>query len=209
MTCWIALKARADCPECGQPVMLNGPWANMRCPSCHSKSSIGYYWPKVVANALERAPKGRNFATKFMLDTGKPVTALYYAVNKDQAPICSSCDAELEGVDAIATGTDGTFHCAGCGAAHETFPAPKNLHSNALQIFLGTRSTEQLAEAAPVNTKPVLFGCTNCGGNLKITGATTRILTCGYCEADLFLPQALWNALHPVKKRRAFWVRMR
>lgn len=209
MTRWIALKARADCPECGQPVMINGPWANMRCPSCQSKSPIGYWWPKVVENALEKGAKGRNFATKFAADTGKPVTALHYAVNRDQPPICSSCDAVLEGVDAIAAGTDGSFHCAACGAAHETFPAPKNLHPGAEQIFLGTRSSEQLAEAAQKDAKPVLFDCTNCGGNLKITSATTRILTCGYCEADLFLPQALWSALHPVKKRRAFWVRMR
>ncbi|MBK9000942.1 MAG: hypothetical protein IPM35_34915 [Myxococcales bacterium] len=49
----------------------------------------------------------------------------------------------------------------------------------------------------------MLFDCTSCGGNLKITGATTRVPTCGYCEADLFSPQALWNALHPA------WVRMR
>jgi ribosomal protein L37AE/L43A len=209
MTCWITVKARGDCPECGQPVMLNGPWASMRCPSCHSTSSVGYYWPKVVAAALEKGAGGRHFAAKFMMDTSKPVTTLHYAVNKDQPPICSSCDAALEGVDAIATGTDGTFHCAACGAAHETFPAPKNLHAGALQVFLGTRSSEQVDEAAPSNAKPVLFACTNCGGNLQINSTTSRILTCGYCDADLFLPQTLWNALHPVKKRCAFWIRMR
>lgn len=208
MTQWIALKARADCPECGQPVMINGPWANMRCPSCHSTTSIGYYWPKVVASALEKGGKGRNFTPRFIMDTSKPVTALHYAVSREQAPICSSCDAVLEGVDSIATGTDGSFHCAACGVSHETFPAPKNLHSSALQIFLGTRSAEQLTEVARTDTKPVLFDCTNCGGNLKITAATSRVLTCEYCDADLFLPQALWNVLHPIKKRRAFWVRL-
>jgi predicted RNA-binding Zn-ribbon protein involved in translation (DUF1610 family) len=206
---WIALKARTDCPECGLPVMLEGPWANLICPSCRSETAIGYYWSKLVASALDKAPGGRRFAPKFLMDTSKPITTLHYAVNKGQPPICSGCDVVLEGVDQIATGTDGSFHCAACGASHDTFPTPKHVQGGALQVFLAVREDQQLAESAAPSAKPVMFNCINCGGNLKITTETTRVVTCQYCEVDLFLPQALWNALHPVRKRRAFWMRTR
>ncbi len=206
---WIALKARVDCPECGLPVMLEGPWANMRCPSCHSETPVGYLWSPLIAAAQADAPGGRRFAPKFMLDTSKPITSVYYAVNKNQPPICAGCDQAIEGLDTIETGTDTTFHCSRCGAPHDTFPAPKHLRNGAAQIFLAVRETAQGAEPPAATTKPVLFNCTNCGGNLKITAETTRIVGCQYCEVDLFLPQALWNALHPVRKRRAFWIRLR
>lgn len=208
MATWIALKARAECPECGSSVMLEGPWATMHCPSCRAETPVGYYWTKLVADALEKAPGGRRFAPRFAMDTSKPVTSLSYAVNKDQRPICSACDEDLEAADQVKTGTDGTFRC-GCGAVHDTFPAPKHMQGGAAQIFLGVREKEQLRPSKDAAAKPVLFNCTNCGGNLKVTTDASRILTCEYCDVDLYLPQALWNALHPVKKRRAFWVRTR
>ena len=185
--------------------MLEGPWANMHCPSCHSETAVGYYWTKLVAAALEKAPNGRRFAPKFLLDTSKPVTTLYGAVNQDQRPICPACDKDIDGAEQVKTGTDGTFRCA-CGATHDTFPAPKHVQGG-LQIFLAVREKEQMRPQPGAPAKPVLFNCTNCGGNLKIGTDASRIVTCEYCEVDLFLPQALWNALHPVKKRRAFWVR--
>jgi hypothetical protein len=188
--------------------MLEGPWAEMQCPSCHAETPIAYWWSTLVANAGEKAPGGRRFAPRFAMDTSKPITHIHYAVNQGQPPICSGCDAVLD-VDAIANGTDGTFHCTACGAIHDTFPAPKHLRGGAVQIFLAVRDTDQLAERAAKTAKPVMFDCTNCGGNLKITTETTRFTTCQYCEVDLFLPQALWNALHPVRKRRAFWLRTR
>ncbi len=205
---WIALKARTDCPECGLPVMLEGPWANMICPSCRSKTAIGYYWADVIATAQSTAPGGRRFASKFIMDTSRPITTLHFAVNRGQPPICSGCDVVLEGVEQVATGTDGKIHCPACGTSHETFPAPKQARGGA-QVFLGVRQSEQLAQVVTMSAKPVLFSCTNCGGNLKITTETTRIVTCQDCEVDLCLPQALWNALHPVRKRRAFWIRTR
>jgi hypothetical protein len=29
---------------------------------------------------------------------------------------------------------------------------------------------------------------------------------CLYCKTTIFLPAELWHALHPVEKRRAWWV---
>lgn len=54
--------------------------------------------------------------------------------------------------------------------------------------------------------KPVLFSCPRCGAGLDIAAESPRILTCKYCDSDLYLPDALWHALHPVKRRAPFWV---
>jgi hypothetical protein len=175
---WIALKARVDCPECGLPVLLEGPWAAMRCPSCHSETAIGYWWGKLVAAAQEQAPGGRRFAPRFAMDTSKPIPSIFYAVNKGQPPICSGCDKVLDAATQVATGTDGSFQCTHCGEAHETFPAPRHLQGGVAQVFLALREGEQLAATTAQKAKPVMFSCTNCGGNLKITAETTRIVTC-------------------------------
>ena len=57
--------------------------------------------------------------------------------------------------------------------------------------------------------KPVLFNCPRCGGGLDISAEMPRILTCRYCESDLYLPDPLWHALHPIKKRAPFWIAFR
>jgi predicted RNA-binding Zn-ribbon protein involved in translation (DUF1610 family) len=91
-----------------------------------------------------------------------------------------------------------------------TFPTPpwlQELHPKAVQLFNAARDETVLA--APVTSpanRPVSFGCPDCGANLKITMESPRILECQFCKTDLFLPDPLWRALHPVRKRATWYV---
>lgn len=66
------------------------------------------------------------------------------------------------------------------------------------QLFAAeSEATEQLgslASAVADGARAVLFSCAQCGAHLKVTADSTRILTCSYCDTDLFLPDALWRA---------------
>jgi hypothetical protein len=207
MAKWIALKARVDCPECGQPVFLEGPWADMRCPSCHATSPVGEIWDYLVSFAAEEAPRGKRFKLGSVRNLNWPVPTVDYAVKVNQPPVCE-CGNVLDAVSQIQSGTDSTFHCPQCGAVHETFPAPKHVHGVA-QVFLARREDQQgTTETAP-DAKPVIFSCPQCSASLKIHSEHRRIVTCEFCDSDVFLPAELWHRLHPVRRRRAFWFRSR
>lgn len=135
---------------------------------------------------------------------------IYVGLNKDHPPLCSSCDEVLGEVETeVPDGTDGTFHCPACGASLPTWPAPGYLaQAKVAQVFLAPpEDSQSTAEPAAASLKPILFECPNCGAKLTITGDSRRVSTCEYCDADMFLPAALWNQLHPVRRRRAFWLR--
>jgi hypothetical protein len=113
--------------------------------------------------------------------------------------------------EAVPPGGDGRLSCK-CGACIATFPPPEWLRRavpTAVQLFGAARESapEGLAVVeSSTAIKPVVFGCPRCGAGLDIAAESPRILTCKYCDSDLYLPDALWHALHPVKKRTPFWV---
>ncbi len=158
-----------------------------------------------MERASEKAPGGTKFEQKIIINTGWATPTVSYAMNKNHPPICN-CGEVLDEVSQIASGTDGAFHCPACGLKHETFPAPRFVRGSAVQVFLAVRENQQATVSVP-DAKPVLFACPNCGANLHIDSEAKRIVTCQYCECDVFLPADLWHRLHPVRRRRAFWIR--
>ena len=125
-------------------------------------------------------------------------------------PICPGCAMPLP-AEAVPPGGDGRLACR-CGQSIATFPVPEWLRQvvpTALQLFGAARDGAPdglVVMESSTATKPVLFGCPRCGAGLDIAPESPRILTCKYCDTDLYLPDALWHALHPIKKRTPFWV---
>ena len=206
MAGWRALKMKLDCFDCGQPVMVDGPWATLRCPSCGEEMNIEFVWRR----AIEEAARAKNrFEQRSVFDTTNPVPFFSFAAARGTKPRCARCDAKLD-VSGIEDGTDGAFHCTGCGARHETWPAPRWLRklSPARQIFCGVREEDQGEEpVAEGSDKPVVLSCMNCSAPLQVTAESERVVPCAYCDVDVFLPAGIWHRLHPVRKRRAFWIR--
>ncbi len=214
---WLALKVRVNCPECGSALFIDGPYKKVLCDACGSRTSVSNLWPTLMENALDRGSGGRHFRAMSFVWAGNQVPHILYGANKGHPPLCSHCDEVLDEVENVADGTNGNFFCPACGAAHPTWSAPGYLSSKKLpggkrakQVFMAPTEDSQgnAAPAAGEPPKPILFGCLNCGANLRIAIETPRILTCEFCEADSFLPPAVWNRLHPIRKRRAFWIRL-
>ncbi len=204
MPTWYAVKMRLPCPECGESSFVDGPWSSVRCPHCGATTDIEFLWQKVLDRA--RREGQAEFQNATYLDTSRPVAANQYSFASGLAPTCT-CSAAMD-VDAIPDGADGLFACGACGAQHDTFSAPPHLQSlQVRQVFLAVREDQQLVTPDAPDARPIMFSCTSCGAALRITTETARIVRCEYCDVDLFLPAALWNQLHPVRRRRAFWLR--
>jgi hypothetical protein len=212
MSRWCGLKVRVDCPECGSAVLVDGPYKKVPCAACGAKVVLTKSWQWIVERAQEERG-GESFRSLVLMQAGRDAIGnIYVAFNKDQPPVCPSCDEVLDEVDGdsgVPNGTDGTFHCPSCGSAHPTWPVPGHLKkAGVLQVFLAPREAPQAGGAMPEgSTKPIVFACPNCGANLEIGADSNRVRTCAYCDVDSYLPADLWNRLHPVRRRRAFWLR--
>lgn len=213
---WCALKVRVNCPECGSALFVDGPYKKVLCPACDSRTAVTALWPILLERAIDNGAGGRHFRSSSFIWAGNDVPHILYAANKGHPPLCGRCDEVLDEAEHVAGGTDADFFCPACGAAHPTWPAPGYLSQKKLpggvraqQVFMAPSEEAQGRPPAPArDAKPVNFGCPNCGANLAITGDSLRVLTCEFCEADSYLPPAIWNRLHPVRKRRAFWIRL-
>ena len=210
---YFVFKLLLSCGECGARFPLEGPALTATCTSCHSTIEVTTKQWKPIFELYRDA-------AEFQLTEGK--TRGSALVNGEQQiwirwgparPSCVACHQPLP-VDAVPPGGDGKLACT-CGESVETFPPPKWLSDivpEIVQLFGARREgapSAATAVAVAAGAKPVLFNCPRCGAGLDIAAESPRILTCQYCESDLYLPDPLWHALHPVKKRTPFWIALR
>jgi hypothetical protein len=206
---FFVFKVLMPCPECGGSVTIEGPLLIVVCKACKSRLELS---PENWKGALEF----RKYEAEFSLTEGK--TRGSALTNGDlrllvrwgpSRPMCPGCGAPMP-AEAVPPGGDGRLSC-GCGQSIATFPTPdwlRNVVPSAVQLFGAAREDvpDPPDVESPGATKPVLFGCPRCGAGLDVSIDAPRILNCKYCDSDLYIPDALWYALHPVKKRTPFWV---
>jgi hypothetical protein len=75
-----------------------------------------------------------------------------------------------------------------------------------LLLLIG--ETAKLDDASRAVSKPVIFKCPSCLAGLDIDGAR-RIVSCRYCDSDIYLPDDLWMHLNPTVKRARWWMLLR
>jgi len=74
----------------------------------------------------------------------------------------------------------------------------------ALQIFGGEPAIAEregglVLEVDQSAVKAIAMACPQCSGGLLVRHTDDRVITCRYCNTDLFLPDELWRRLHPAK----------
>ncbi len=193
------------CESCGQPLPMNGLRLETPCTSCGKTTPTGpAYWSKFLRHADNDIR---------VCEGGMTVNSRTQVWMKDEAPACSRCSALLP-VDGVAVGTDGEIFCPACGNRGETYPAPDWLRAeipSIRQIYLAKR---EKGTAAPgdsplemTGSEPVALTCPQCHGGLTVTQRSQRTLTCEYCQASIYLPDDMWNKLHPVSEAKTWFVR--
>ncbi len=203
-------ETQTACGRCGQPAPINGPLRCVDCAACHTPVQIP---PDVLSGIMndfeEDHPafeKGEGRSGTIMSGAG---TFTYGCYSLD--PRCSSCGAAFPEFDADA---DMTTSCVSCGTPMEVYPAPKWLSDivpSAVQCVSVER--ERDGDARPgvqpdeESKNPVVMSCPQCGGALTVTGGSERILKCVYCSVDVYIPDAVWARLHPVKKTAEWFIR--
>jgi hypothetical protein len=199
---------RTSCNNCGQPVPINGPFRSITCMSCFETIRISADTLAGFFNDFEEEfssfEEGEGSGGTLM-GGGGTFEYRYWRLE----PRCSSCETPLPKPDLNA---DETISCTKCGTAHEVYPAPewlKELVPSAVQCYSaerehpeGSRPEVQVDESA----KPVVMNCPQCGGALRITALSERILACEYCEVEVYVPDAIWTRLHPARSTEEWFL---
>jgi hypothetical protein len=195
-----------ECPKCKAGLPLNGPRREVECANCLSSLTLEDDFWDLLADSDKSYREGHggytlNFTTDFQWKVSRPK--------------CHACNAELS-IEGIAVGTDGPITCPACNATNHTFPAPQWLRRVVPRIeqLYGAERDDTDGGSGDValqpenESKPIAMACPKCGGGLTVTAEMDRTITCEYCETDVFLPDALWKRLHPVKTSNAWFVRL-
>jgi len=195
---FISIEIKSECEKCGNPVMINGPMLTLLCNSCHYEKKIhAMSWKSIIESAIETYSEVKtgegSQSTTIAGDFNRDVTVI------KENPLCCSCGSRLKDIPESVTGkTD--LKCSKCNTVNTVAPAPEwliKIVPQAVLIVNGQSSEADGKKEEPAG-KPVFLSCPSCSGNLRVDGSS-RLVTCSYCSADVYLPDDLWLRMHPVK----------
>ncbi|MEN8208797.1 MAG: hypothetical protein ABFR50_06065, partial [Candidatus Fermentibacteria bacterium] len=103
--------------------------------------------------------------------------------------------------------------CSKCSTEYHLFPAPdwllKKVPSARFVITQQPPPGVNGAENVKIDehsTKPIVMSCPQCAGALSVSARSERIMECGYCNSEVYVPDAVWTRLHPVRKTEEWFV---
>jgi DNA-directed RNA polymerase subunit RPC12/RpoP len=191
---------KRNCNQCGAMLPLNGPLRSVVCDQCQkTEKCTPSVWGDQICSAVEG-----------MRIMNNPYTCID---TKSTDPLCAKCGKHFP-LDTSVIGKDTFVSCPHCGEKMATFPAPDWLKKDlpgVVQLFNADREDEgaprgadAVASAEEHSSRPVVLNCPSCSAALKISSASERVVPCEHCGSDVYLPDALWFKLHPVRTVRAW-----
>jgi DNA-directed RNA polymerase subunit RPC12/RpoP len=201
---WCMLEMSIECPRCDLPVVVNGPFTDFECPECSAKIEMTHeIWADLledvrdeIADDLEQGEGGKSTIW------GTYNTNLYYGRLN---PYCPQCKRDFDVEKEFRDGDSIT--CPDCGKKTPAMRAPEwfdRVFKGAVYIVGAMR--EQSAEPEEKDAdSPVSFPCSNCGASIQTRGEE-RNVKCEHCGTSIYLPDDLWNYLHPAPKKQRWFV---
>lgn len=204
---YAGIKVRRQCSHCGQPVPIIGPpREETECPHCLDTFDTRDMWQSLLRDFENDIGYQRGKTQKFVGLGSGSTGEMRFAL-----PACGEC-GEMIPKPMLKASAAETFHCPSCGAACGTAPIPEWLRKkvpSAAQFYRSGAWAGHEGHAAELqdDVKPVSMNCPECDAGLKATAASKRIMSCQYCSAEVYLPDAVWRRLHPVQKVKEWFVR--
>jgi predicted RNA-binding Zn-ribbon protein involved in translation (DUF1610 family) len=203
----IALTIRSECVACGMPLHVNALRAAIPCAACGASNQIDW---RHVWDAINTTG-GHN---EFLHDRAR-----LHVDHRPAWPACDKCGTEAL-LEPLLASNQALVACGACSepltvrlfphgdASIETHPNKLTLATHVIgedPTLLAATTPAANGVAAPAAARPVVLPCPACGASLRVDG-TTRLVPCGYCKTDAYLPDDLWRALHPVRTARTWYV---
>jgi hypothetical protein len=208
----LAVLVHTTCKICGAACPVRGYVDKIVCHNCQRPSEL-LDWDWVVKASWKGKTESvvREKSHPSLLGEACPSTIA-----------CPKCQAEfpesliLAGLAKSSAATPGTLDCPKCKASVTLRAAPQKSASGTAgkapartwNAFIAEDPRLVLgSEQTPPEPPPgaIAFACTSCGAQLSVDGES-RTPTCQFCSCRVFLPDPLWNALHPPPKVSPFYL---
>ena len=197
----LMIELRTTCQRCGNPLPINAVADRIICKSCNHPTEIDdELWVTLLEDAFaEHASFEENEGQSSTMMTGGGTWEITYGRQKPRCGVCKTTVPD----QALAFADRGWAICVECGKRFGIRPAPPVIARfgavamvNEDPAQLTTAATGE-ALAMPAAANPIVFSCPRCSGALTVDGST-RLVRCQYCSSDVYLPDDLWQRLHPV-----------
>ena len=200
-------EVRTTCSSCGSPIVVNGPYRLITCPSCFKQTDISDTMAGFLNDfeeEYEGFDNGQGQGGTLMGGSG----TFQYGYWR-LAPRCSSCKTDLNIPE---DGEASSVKCTKCGREHFVSPVPEWLKHEVPSATLIVASQpvsdagESILKLDDESLKPIVMTCPQCSGALTVSTGSERILNCSYCNTEVYVPDAIWRKLHPVNKTVEWFV---
>jgi hypothetical protein len=209
MARYVCLEVRVACSSCGQSIPVNGPYIKVTCPACFNEMPVSRDILGGFLNDFETEyegiSKGQGQGGTVMSGSGTYKYG-YWRL----PPRCSECKTPLDLPKEISAAP---ISCTGCDARYYGFPAPDWLKGEVPSAVFcvtpepppGPDGAEPLKVDESSST-PIVMSCPKCGGALSVSSSSQRIMKCGYCSSEVYVPDEVWTRLHPVHTAEEWFV---
>ncbi len=200
---------RTSCRSCGHSIPINGPFRSLLCTACFENLLLS---PERIADFLndfeedyEGLTEGQGQGGTLMSGSG----TFEYGYWRLE-PRCSSCKAALPIPDDFGSST---VKCTKCDSVYYVYPVPEWLQRHVPSARLcftpeppqGNENTADL-KVDEDSLQPVVMACPKCAAALSVSSGSERIMNCSYCNSDVYVPDAVWKRLHPVRRSEEWFV---
>ncbi len=206
----ICIQAGISCPSCENSIPLNALVPSIKCSSCGENQKLSLdNWKSILEDSIINAPayeEGEGSSLSIFGSYNYKVTYGRLSPRYDDTKDTIDIDTLLASIDKGSV-------------LHPVSKAPTSVrripeqYGSAFQgviaivgeessLLPGTHGKQPVKESS---SNPVAFQCPNCAGNLTIDG-TKRMVDCSFCDTQVYLPDDLWHTLHPVKKKKRWFL---
>lgn len=196
-----------SCEKCGRDIPIGGPVRTAACPHCGATADVSKkrFWYHALLHPYRYQEWEAEDPITYDQDEidGKRLEW------RPGVPRCVHCDAELpQSVLAVhAAGRETIFDCPACGGANIAIPPPRWTLRYSPYLSLVYNGERDRSRFAASSAEPMRQTCARCTASFEITADTDRLAECPACGARSFLPDAIWNTLHPTGDGRSWFVR--
>lgn len=207
------LRIKLTCPDCNNTIPLNRIKESATCYNCKTKVDLPEDWwrEEIFTEANLREALGFSYGEAQVTSVFMAVGVKYELAYGNRFPRCQKCgdglsEEEHWTFEEIAKTESTHIHCKKCQEPMSIRKPDDFVNAIFdLNVVAILREDEEMLPPSEHKGKVTAFSCLNCHAGLKTDGSA-RIVECTFCHTDNFLPQELWERLHPVPKPDVWFV---